>query len=103
LTSPPLANDQESQATEECYAIIGWTGAFATYDLAFASGTSMLGISPMFTTATGNPGSTPPGTPIGLKNTFTGLVLAPGVIPEPSTFALAGLGAAALLIFRRRK
>ena len=24
-------------------------------------------------------------------------------IPEPSTFALAGLGAAALLIFRRRK
>jgi hypothetical protein len=26
-----------------------------------------------------------------------------GVIPEPSTFALAGLGAAALLLFRRRK
>lgn len=26
-----------------------------------------------------------------------------GVVPEPSTFALAGLGAAALLIFRRRK
>lgn len=24
-------------------------------------------------------------------------------IPEPSTFALAGLGAAALLLFRRRK
>jgi hypothetical protein len=24
-------------------------------------------------------------------------------VPEPSTFALAGLGAAALLIFRRRK
>jgi len=26
-----------------------------------------------------------------------------GVVPEPSTFALAGLGAAALMIFRRRK
>lgn len=26
-----------------------------------------------------------------------------GIVPEPSTFALAGLGAAALLIFRRRK
>jgi hypothetical protein len=26
-----------------------------------------------------------------------------GVVPEPSTFALAGLGAAAMLIFRRRK
>jgi len=25
------------------------------------------------------------------------------VVPEPSTFALAGLGTAALLIFRRRK
>lgn len=34
-------------------------------------------------------------------NAFNGLILAP--IPEPSTFALAGLGAAALLIFRRRK
>lgn len=29
--------------------------------------------------------------------------LAQAVVPEPSTFALAGLGAAALLIFRRRK
>lgn len=29
--------------------------------------------------------------------------IAVGVIPEPSTFALAGLGAAAMLIFRRRK
>jgi len=26
-----------------------------------------------------------------------------GIVPEPSTFALAGLGAAAMLIFRRRK
>lgn len=34
-------------------------------------------------------------------NRFTPLTLTP--VPEPSTFALAGLGAAALLIFRRRK
>jgi len=32
---------------------------------------------------------------------FSGFNIVP--IPEPSTFALAGLGAAALLIFRRRK
>jgi len=34
---------------------------------------------------------------------LTGLTSFGVVIPEPSTFALAGLGAAALLIFRRRK
>jgi len=35
----------------------------------------------------------------------TDLVMTPvvAVVPEPSTFALAGLGAAALMIFRRRK
>jgi hypothetical protein len=35
-------------------------------------------------------------------NAFNGLVLAP-IIPEPSSFALAGLGAAAVLVSRRRK
>jgi hypothetical protein len=34
-------------------------------------------------------------------NGFQGFYI--GAIPEPSTFALAGLGAAALVIFRRRK
>jgi len=51
---------------------------------------------------TGDYTSSPPGT----STPFAGLgdkdlVMTP--IPEPSTFALAGLGAAALLIFRRRK
>jgi hypothetical protein len=34
---------------------------------------------------------------------FRSFNLVGGVIPEPSTFVLAGLGAAALVIFRRRK
>jgi hypothetical protein len=42
--------------------------------------------------------STPGPDPVGL----TGFQLI-NVIPEPSTYALAGLGAAALLLFRRRK
>jgi hypothetical protein len=38
--------------------------------------------------------------PASLDNNSIGLVVS---VPEPSTFALAGLGSAALLIFRRRK
>jgi hypothetical protein len=35
--------------------------------------------------------------------TFTFDNASPAVVPEPGTMALAGLGAASLLIFRRRK
>jgi PEP-CTERM motif len=35
--------------------------------------------------------------------TFNSLVLSPGPVPEPTTLALAGLGAIGLLAFRRRK
>jgi hypothetical protein len=44
-------------------------------------------------------GGTPAGLP-GISTESIGLTVVP--VPEPSTFALAGLGAAALLIFRRR-
>jgi hypothetical protein len=83
------------------YFILGWNGPSTTIDAAITGGV-FLGESAVFTTATGNPGATPPGTPVNLNTTFTGMLLAPP-IPEPSTFALAGLGAAALLILRRRK
>jgi len=36
------------------------------------------------------------------RGVYDGLAYAIGVVPEPTTFALTGLGAAALLIFRRR-
>jgi len=92
------------------YAILGWTGAYPTFDAAYgadltAPGSSMIGISPVFTTASGNPTTTPPGTAISISGTFTGmgpLGLANVVVPEPTSFALAGLGLAALLVFRRR-
>jgi hypothetical protein len=70
-------------------------GNFATYDASFAA-LNNTGLSAFINiSATASP-STPPNT---LFNAFT--VAAP--IPEPSMFALAGLGAAALLLFRRRK
>jgi hypothetical protein len=83
------------------YTVIGWTGSAATFDAALAASGTFFGQSPMFTTGTGDPTATPPGTATSLKTTFTGMVLAP-VVPEPATFALAGLGLAALLVFRRR-
>jgi hypothetical protein len=49
------------------------------------------------TSQIGNLGGSPPET--AKLNYSPGFVV---VVPEPSTFALAGLGAAALLIFRRR-
>jgi len=91
------------------YVILGWTGATGTtWDQAFGTAGAFLGTSAEFTTATGNPTTTPPGTAVLLSATLTGMTpvantaayLTP--IPEPTSFALAGLGLAALLVFRRR-
>ena len=82
--------------------VIGWTGTAPAYDVAFAAG-AFLGQSPVAITATGDPLLTPPGTPVSLSSTFAGITLAPFLFPEPSTFALAGLGAVTLFLFRRRR
>jgi hypothetical protein len=89
-----------AEATNAEYFLIGWTGASTTWDAAFAGGSSAFGQSAIATTATGDPLATPvPGFPVSLRPTFPGLILG---MPEPSTSALAGLGLAALLVFRRR-
>jgi hypothetical protein len=67
-----------------------WTGTSTTY----AGGTLVDTV--VFTNPTGG-GSTPPTTLTGMP----AVVLVPS--PEPSTIILGGLGAAALLAFRRRK
>lgn len=61
------------------------------------------GVSAAFTVVLGDPNSVPPGTPATMTALKSFNLTSGGVIPEPSTFALAGLGAAALLFFRRRK
>ena len=99
--------------------LVGWTGTFANWNAAYTAwqanpqgvllgwtGQTLSGGALEWANATGNPNGSPPVTPVAFTYGaagFNGLVLTTTVVPEPSTFALAGLGAAALLIFRRRK
>lgn len=98
--------DQVTPAGGTIQAIVaGWTGNYTDLQAAF-NGNAAIGFSAPFTIDTGDPTTVPPGTAAGITGAgqFTGLNALPtgGVIPEPSTFALAGLGVAALLVLRRR-
>jgi hypothetical protein len=83
------------------FSFAAWDGAFATPTLALANGS--YGGSSMVFTVTPSGGT---GLPPSIQNaswTEGSVIIGLAAVPEPSTFALAGLGAAALLIFRRRK
>jgi hypothetical protein len=77
---------------------VAWSSAFATPQAAAAGG-SFLGYSPLLQYATAPDGSSsaPSFAAAGMP------AFGVNPVPEPATFALAGLGAAAMLIFRRRK
>jgi hypothetical protein len=96
-----LANGNAGAAQE--IEIIGFTGSFADPTTFGFGGSALSGGALGFSNSTGNPAGSPP-TPAALSTgsaAFSGLVLS--TIPEPTTLALGGLGAAALLMFRRRK
>jgi hypothetical protein len=85
--------------------LIAWSNAFATPALA-AAGNSPLGWSGVFRYDYANNTTQP--TSIGTQAVLNGpgdahFGVIPVAVPEPTTFCLAGLGAAAMLIFRRRK
>jgi len=70
-------------------------GQFATFDASRLAGNN-TGWSPFFN-------MTPTASPTPAPTTLAMQSFSVNAVPEPSTFALAGLGAAALLLFRRRK
>jgi len=91
------------------FAMVAWdnsSGLYANWGLASAAwkaGTIAAGISPTYNVSVlgavlNTPAALSTAQPMSSFNLYYA-----SVIPEPSSFALAGLGAAALLIFRRRK
>ncbi len=73
--------------------VIGWDATYATPQLAAAAG-SAVGWSPAFSYSVTSEIGTP------LTMPASGLAHF-GVVPEPTTMALAGLGSLSLLLFRR--
>jgi len=81
------------------FQVEAWLGQDTSYAAALADG-SAHGTSGIYTEVTGG-GTIPPASIGDNMPSFT--LTLPGVVPEPTTFALLGLGASTLLLFRRKK
>jgi hypothetical protein len=99
MTLEMVAWDTTVTGTGDDLSTWGFSGSGNAYD-AWRAGKIAAGVSGTFNmTATAGGTGTPPNMPTdGSVKSFNLYI-----VPEPSTFALAGLGAAAMLIFRRRK
>lgn len=89
--------------TSGSFEVKGWSGAFTSWEAAASGGALYSGTSGVFQNPSGgavDPVTGIPGAAAGLTG-FTGMQI--NAIPEPSTYALAGLGLGALLLIRRRK
>jgi hypothetical protein len=103
-----------SGASEEVL-VVGWTGPYANWNSAYTAssanpsgvllawtGSGASGGALAWVNGTGNPNAIPPTVPVPLTTGpagYNGLVFES--IPEPSLFALAGVGTAMLIILRR--
>ena len=81
--------------------VIGWSYLYANPFLAQAANSPVGWSAPINYAYGAGPVPGPAGTPGAIGDTLGRFGVAP--VPEPATFALVGLGAAALLISRRRK
>jgi len=91
------------------FEVKAWSAAYGqTWEAAYNAGlagnpNALVGISSIIKVDTGDPTSTPAGTPTPLKG-ISGITLLPvNVVPEPAIIGLGLLGGAALLLLRRRK
>ena len=79
--------------------VVVWDSSLTTDPLSSAATAGLWGSSAIFSYTTPTSGTPAPAE--FLPNNLAGFSI--GIVPEPSSFAVAGLGAAALVIFRRRK
>ncbi len=77
------------------------SGVAGSYEAALA-GSKKVGISETFSVTPGDPSTSPPGVPANLVGLKSFSITGGSVIPEPSTIALGMVGAAALLLRRRK-
>jgi hypothetical protein len=110
LAIPGIASGTAITSATPYFQVRFWTGAFASYEAAVAQAVDTehnvyTGLSAEFQM---NPGPSTTYTAIApsVNSTWTdGAIVLKTVlpVPEPATLALFGLGAAAMLIFRRRQ
>jgi len=81
-------------------AIQGWVGDAADWDTAVAAG-AKVGQTAVFDNPTGG-GGAPPAAAANLVGWMADNPLNLTIVPEPTTFALLGLGALGMLAFRRK-
>jgi len=109
-TDNPIVNGFPLGSTAT-FTVVGWSSnignTWAQAESWFAAGFNQTGFWGNSAVATGvqmGGGATPAGVIFGANpGQIAGFTLGMQPAPEPTSFALAGLGAAAMMIFRRRK
>jgi len=96
FNGPTLTVNGLAAGSAGIFEVVGWMGNAASYGAAPGD----KGFSVLFSNPTGGSGS-PPSPPSNITGWNGNMILTP--VPEPTTLALGGLGAAALFLFRRRK
>jgi hypothetical protein len=90
-------------AGTDFYQILAWSGAYSSYAAALASGAQGVNAGESSVLAfDSQPASGSPAVQIDLPSAINLTQVPTSVVPEPSTMAMAGVGLASMLIFRRR-